>query len=166
MAARIDATGVSWDGRLRVAAVDLASGRRVMFGAPGSPPATVGQAVEASCAIPGYFRPVAIGGRRYVDGGAWSPTNMDTADVARGAEVLCLNPTGASGPSVAGAVGLVSRSAATVEALALRRAGARVTVVVPDPETAAVMAGNLMNPGPRDRVSAAATAQGRRLAGS
>jgi NTE family protein len=31
----------------------------------------------ASCAIPGWYSPVVIGGRRYIDGGAWSATNVD-----------------------------------------------------------------------------------------
>lgn len=34
-------------------------------------------AVAASCAIPGYFRPVQIGRRAYIDGGVRSPTNAD-----------------------------------------------------------------------------------------
>ena len=62
-----------------ICAVDLGSGKRVVFGRAGSgaPQATVAQAVQASCAIPAVFRPVVIGGRRYVDGGVHSPTNAD-----------------------------------------------------------------------------------------
>ena len=33
--------------------------------------------VLESCAIPAFFAPVTIGGVRYVDGGAHSPTNAD-----------------------------------------------------------------------------------------
>ena len=87
-----------FDGRLLIAAVELASGRRVIFGAPGAPNATVAQAVLASCAIPGVFAPVRIGARDYVDGGAWSPTNMDALALERGERVLCLNPTGSLRP--------------------------------------------------------------------
>ena len=36
---------------------------------PAHPRRRVGEAVEASCAIPGYFAPVTIDGARYVDGG-------------------------------------------------------------------------------------------------
>jgi NTE family protein len=36
----------------------------------------VGEAVAASCAIPGYFAPVRVAGTRYVDGGAHSLTNV------------------------------------------------------------------------------------------
>jgi NTE family protein len=35
------------------------------------------RAVAASCAVPGYFAPVEIGGDRYIDGGVASPTNAD-----------------------------------------------------------------------------------------
>ena len=163
----VDDLGVGWDGRLRVAAVELESGRRVMFGAPGSPDVRVADAVLASCAIPGVFRPLRAGGRSYVDGGAWSPTNMDAAAAGRGDRVLCLNPTGSLRAQVgdlAGALGVVSRGIAGAEALALRRRGARVTTVSPDRASAEAMGTNLMDPGPRAAVTAAAVAQGRRLA--
>jgi NTE family protein len=148
---------------LQVSAVDLGSGKRVMFGAPDAPEASVGEAVEASCAIPGVFKPVEIGGRDYVDGGAWSPTNLDVAPVERGSRVLCLNPTGSLRGTLAG-VGIVSRSAATVEALALERRGVRVKVVTPDAASVQSFGGNLMNPRPRAQVVAAGLAQGRALA--
>jgi NTE family protein len=159
--------GTSWDGRLRIATVDLESGRRTVFGAPGAPAASIAEAVEASCAIPGVFRPVRIGGREYVDGGVWSPTNMDAAGADRGDRVLCLNPTASLRPAlgdVTGALGPVSRTAAATEALSLRRHGANVTVVNPDRASAAAMGTNLMHSGPRARVIAAGVAQGRRLA--
>ena len=162
----IDKLGTGFDGRLAVSAVDIESGRRVMFGRPDAPVATVGQAVEASCAIPGFFRPVRIGGREYVDGGAWSPTNLDTARVSRGTRVLCLNPTGSMTQSVMtplGAIGLASRSLARLEALTLERRGARVATVSPDADSLEAIGPNLMDSGPRERVIAAGVAQGRRI---
>jgi NTE family protein len=158
LGSRIDSMGARWDGRLAVAAVELESGRRVMFGRDDAPDASVGQAVEASCAIPTYFRPVEIGGRDYVDGGAWSPTNMDAARVKRGTQVLCLNPT-ASIP----AFGLGSRSVARVEALVLERRGARVQIVSPDDDSVDAIGPNLMDGRRRRGVIAAGVAQGRRL---
>jgi NTE family protein len=69
--------GDSWADRpLWICAVRLSDGRRVVFGREGAPNATVGQAVAASCAIPTYFRPVSIGGERYVDGGVKSLVNV------------------------------------------------------------------------------------------
>jgi NTE family protein len=165
----IDRSGVTWDGRLLVAAVDLDSGRREVFGADGAPAVTVSDAVQASCAIPGVFRPVRAHGRSYVDGGVWSPTNMDAVRVDRGDSVLCLNPTGSlpfSAGSLTGALGPVSRSIAGTEALSLRHRGARVCVVNPDRAAAGAMGVNLMSPDGRADVTAAGLAQGRRLAGA
>jgi NTE family protein len=156
-----------FDERLLISAVDLESGRRVIFGAPDAPRATVAQAVMASCAIPGFFAPIEIGGRRYVDGGAWSPTNMDALPVERGDRVLCLNPTGSLRPgreSLAGAFGPLSRSAAGSEALALRHRGASVQTVNPDAESAQAMGTNLMSRRRRPEVIAAGHAQGVQLA--
>ena len=58
-------------------AVDYTTGRRVAFGRAGSPPAALPDAVAAACAIPGFYRPVKIDGRRYVDGGVYSTSNLD-----------------------------------------------------------------------------------------
>lgn len=58
-------------------ALELERGARVVFGRAGAPLARLGDAVAASCAIPGVFAPVRVGERSYVDGGGWSPTNAD-----------------------------------------------------------------------------------------
>ena len=60
-------------------AVDTVSGRRVVFGRPGAPQATLHQAVMASCAVPGVFAPVRIGRRILVDGGIDSTSHLDLA---------------------------------------------------------------------------------------
>jgi NTE family protein len=160
----IDELGLEWDGRLLVVAVELETGRRVVFGAPGATQVPVAQAVEASCAIPGVFRPIRAGGRTYVDGGAWSLTNLDLAPVASGTRVLCLNPTGSLSvlPSVRGAVGPLSRSVAAVESLALQRRGASVTMVAPDAESSRAMGNDFMDGRRRAETQRAGFAQGRR----
>lgn len=56
----------------------------------------------------------------------------------------------------------VSRGVAAIEALALRRRGARVTTINRD-EGCAAMGTNLMGPGRRERVIAAGVKQGRQL---
>jgi NTE family protein len=163
----VQRSGVSWDGRLRIAAVEQESGRRVMFGAPGAPTLSVAEAVQASCAIPGVFLPVSGGGRNYVDGGAWSPTNMDAADVRRGDQVLCLNPTGSMRPvagTLIGALAPISRGVAGAEALALKHRGASVSTINPDDASREAMGTNLMDPSRRAEVIGAGLAQGRRLA--
>jgi NTE family protein len=165
----MDRLGLRWDGRLRISAVELETGRRVIFGAPGAPEVSVSEAVQASCAIPGVFQPLRAGGRTYVDGGVWSPTNMDAADAGRGTRVLCLNPTASMRPGLGspfGAFGPVSRSIAGTEALVLKRRGASVTTINPDAAAVAAMAPNLMDPSRRDEVIAAGLVQGRRLAAS
>src|SRR3954470_6218315 len=52
---------------------DYETGRRVPFGRSNAPRAEFADAVAASCAIPGFYRPVRIAGRDYVDGGMYSP---------------------------------------------------------------------------------------------
>jgi NTE family protein len=162
----VDAGGARFDGRLRVSAVDRETGRRVMFGGPGAPPANVAEAVEASCAVPWLFAPVRIGGRDYVDGGVWSPTNLDAAPVGRDTRVLCLNPTAslAAGHALMTMIRTVARSAASIEGLALRGRGARVQTIAPNAECAAAMGANFMATEPRVRVLSAAYRQGLQIA--
>jgi NTE family protein len=156
LAAHVDREGARFDGRLRIVCVDRDNGRRVVFGSPGAPPATVGQAVHASCAIPWVFRPVTIGGREYVDGGMWSLTNMDVAPAGRGTHVLCLSVAGAtSATGPLAAMGRLARSAATVEALALRNRAAVVRIVAPDGQASSAIGPDLMD---RSRVDAALAA--------
>jgi NTE family protein len=162
----ISGLGARFDGRLRVTAVDRGSGRRVVFGSPRAPRATVAEAVTASCTVPWLFAPVEIEGREYVDGGVWSPTNLDIAPVGQGAHVLCLNPT-ASLTVTADMIGVfrrVSRSAAAVEALALRRRGATVRTFAPSVACAAEMGLNLMDRRRAAGVLAAGYRQGLEIA--
>ncbi len=163
----LELAAVSWDGRLRIVALERESGRRVVFGAPGAPEVTVSFAVQASCAIPGVFRPLTADGRTYVDGGVWSPTNMDASAAGKGDRVLCLNPTGSLRPSLgalAGAIGPVSRGIAGAEALVLKNRGATVTTINPDDASVAAMGTNLMDASRRQGVIDAGLEQGRRLA--
>ena len=67
-----------WPDRgLWICVTRLDDGRRVVLGRDRRPTTDVGTAVAASCAVPGWFTPVEIAGQRYVDGGAWSTTNLD-----------------------------------------------------------------------------------------
>jgi NTE family protein len=134
LGARIAGHGLRWDGRLRVVCVDRARGRRVVFGAPGAPVATVAEAVQASSSIPGVYRAVRIGEDDYVDGAVWSPTNMDAAPALRETHVLCLAPMAAQlGPHERHpAVRAATSTALRLETLTLQRRGAHVTVVLPE----------------------------------
>jgi NTE family protein len=157
--------GARFDGRLRVTAVDRGTGRRVVFGSPRAPRASVAEAVTASCTVPWLFAPVPIGEREYVDGGVWSPTNLDVAPVGQGAHVLCLNPTASltATTDMIGVFRTVSRSAAAVEALALRRRGAEVRTFAPSFDCAQEMGLNLMDRRRAGRVLAAGYRQGLEL---
>ena len=66
-----------WPDGLWICAARRNDGKRVVFGREGAPEAPLARAVAASCAIPGYFAPVEIGGVSYFDGGVHSPTNAD-----------------------------------------------------------------------------------------
>jgi NTE family protein len=163
----VERWGARFDGRLRICTVDRRSGRRVVFGAPGAPPASVADAVLASCAIPWVFAPVEIGGREYVDGGVWSVTNLDAAPAGRGTQVLCLDTVAGLDPRSRRMAALRGwfRVAAELETQALRRRGARVRHIAPDAAASEAMGTNLMDAGPSERVLAAGYRQGRVLAG-
>ncbi|MBI4510931.1 MAG: patatin-like phospholipase family protein [Deltaproteobacteria bacterium] len=75
-----------------VTAIDLESGRRVVFGREGAPRTDLHLAVGAACAVPGIFAPVAISGRRYVDAGSYSPSNLDLAAGLGLDLVVCISP--------------------------------------------------------------------------
>ncbi|MBE2315069.1 patatin-like phospholipase family protein [Solirubrobacter sp. CPCC 204708] len=155
----IEALDARFDGRLRISAVDRSSGKRVMFGAPDAPRATVAQAVLASCAVPWLFAPVEIGEREYVDGGVWSPTNLDAVPAGRGSRVLALIPT--AGATIA-PLRTATSLALSREASALRGRGAQVTTIVPDDASLRAIGPNLMDARRREAVATAGYAQGRR----
>ena len=104
-----------------VVACDYSTGRRVAFGREDAPPATLEDAVAASCAIPGFYQPVKIAGRNYVDGGIWSTSNVD---VVRGQGldlVICLNPTSTLHP-----IGAAVRPSSWIQLLTSSETGRRL----------------------------------------
>jgi NTE family protein len=84
--------------RFWAVASDLESGRRVPFGRSGSPATDLSRAVRASCAIPSFFAPVRVHGRRFVDGGIWSVSNLDLVEHEGLDLVVCVNPLSPSQP--------------------------------------------------------------------
>ena len=137
----------------RAVAADYRSGRRVAFGAPGAPPATAGQAIAASCAIPGFYHPVKIGSRRYVDGGICSPSNLDLLRGEGLDLVVCLNPTSSRdsvpirtpGDAVSAWVRRESGKRLGHEARKLRSEGTDVVLVQPVADDLRAMGNNLMS---------------------
>ena len=76
------------DAPVLLTAVDALSGELVTFDRTSG--VELVDAVAASCAVPGVWPPVTIGGRRYVDGGVRSSTNADLA--AAHDRILVLTP--------------------------------------------------------------------------
>ena len=103
-------TGSSWPEGLRICAVRRSDGARVVFGRAGAPPARLSAAVLASCAIPGYFRPVDIGGTEYVDGGVHSATNADVLRAEGLDVVVVITSMSAAHGSANGADGWLRRA--------------------------------------------------------
>ena len=114
----------------------------------------------ASCAIPGWYAPVTIGGPRYVDGGTWSPTSVDLLAGLGLDEVYVLAPATSfeydAPTSVAGRVERGFRRTVTRrmvrEAGRVRAAGTQVTVLAPGPVDLEAMGANLMDPSRRHAV--------------
>lgn len=80
------------DRRLVVVASDLDSGHAVRFGEPGLDHIPISRAVQASVALPGFFAPVTIEGRSYVDG-VLLKTVHASVGLETGAELMvALNP--------------------------------------------------------------------------
>ena len=136
---RLDVIGArlvsrEWPDRpLVVTAVDALTGEFVPFDRDSGVPLL--HAVAASCAVPGVYPPVTIGGRRYVDGGMRSATNADLAREHERVVVLAPIPRGL-GPmtGVAGHLGHLS---------------ARVAVVAPDAASRAAIGRNVLDPAAR-----------------
>lgn len=149
-----------WPDGIQVVAMDYATGRRVPFGRSDAPPAPVPDAVMASCAIPGWFRPVTIGGRRYVDGGVCSMTNADLAAREGLDRIYILAPMATHGldrpSSTAARLERRLRRAVTrrlaSEIGKIAHTGVPVTVLTPGPEDLAAMGANVMNPRHRHTV--------------
>ena len=136
-----------------VVAMDYEDGRRVVFGRPGARVAPLSSAVMASCAIPGWFSPVTIDGRQYVDGGAVSATSIDVLAHAGMDEVYVIAPmvSFAMDRPTSVSARLERRwraevtKAARREAAVVRAAGATVRMVGPGPEDLAAIGANLMD---------------------
>src|SRR5499433_2764063 len=77
---------------LYIVAMNLDTAERVVFGYDEDTSATVSEAVQASTALPGFYKPARIRGVDYVDGGVRRTANIDVA-IEHGADlVICYNP--------------------------------------------------------------------------
>ncbi|MFF7970895.1 patatin-like phospholipase family protein [Streptomyces sp. NPDC007905] len=143
----------AWPDRtLKVVAVDAESGEARVFDKDSGVPLV--DAVAASCAVPGVWPPVTIGGRRYVDGGVRSIANVDQA--AGADRVVVLVPLGTTEP-------FPSEQPLERAVEELRERGAEVVVVAPDEASRAAIGDNALDPATRRPAAEAGRAQGRRL---
>jgi len=143
---------VARDG-VTIVALDYDTGKRVPFGHPGVLSAALPEAVMASCAIPGWYQPVRIGDHRFIDGGAWSSTNLDLLAGEGLDEVFVLAPQAsfdADAPTQwATRLERQWRNRVTRrvlrEASTVHRHGTEVTILGPGREDLEAMGGNLMD---------------------
>jgi NTE family protein len=129
--------------RFVVTAVDAESGEFTTFTRDSG--VELLAAVGASCAVPGVYPPVTIGGRRYIDGGMRSSSNADLADGYDRIVVLAPIPRG-MGPMAsvdAQVTGLVSR----------------IAVVSPDEASRTAIGKNVLDPAAREASARAGRAQ-------
>ncbi len=155
--------GEPWPEVFRCTAVEAATGEFQVWDHQSG--AAVDRAVASSCAVPGIFPPITIGGKRYMDGGVRSGASVDlAAGHERVVLVTLMTPDrmAAQGANDARLVAMRARSERELEAV--REAGGTVEVIGPDDGSAAVMGMNLMDfslgPGP----AAAGAQQGEKIA--
>jgi NTE family protein len=154
--------------RLLICAARRDTGARVVFGRPGDPNPTVAQAVAASCAIPGYFKPVVIDGRQYFDGGVHSPTNADILRRFGLDLVLVVSPMSAAGGrarTMDAAFRWSAHRRLQREANRLRAAGTRVVTFEPRGRSLQAMGLQAMATDRADRVVQAALLETGRRSG-
>lgn len=125
---------LDWPERdLRITVVHAHTGEfRVISRADGVP---LLEAVTASCAVPGVYPPVPIGGELYIDGGVRSGAN---ADVAAGCErLVALTP-------MARSIGPIPSTQDHVDAL-----GVPAAIIAPDDAATAAIGRNVLDPAAR-----------------
>jgi NTE family protein len=135
---------------IRLVAVDCENGETAVFDAASK----VGlvDAVAASCAVPGVWPPVTIGGRRFMDGGTRSMDNADLAEDAK--RIIIVSPFGMNTPTA-------TRMPLPDVVARLRDGGAQVTVIEPDEASKTAFGANPLDPATRQPAAEAGRAQGR-----
>jgi NTE family protein len=123
----------AWPDRpIRIVAVDAATGAERVFSEDDD--VDLVDAVAASCAVPGIWPPVTIDGRRYVDGGIRTSTNVD---LAKGMDVvLVLAPVADLGPV----------DPDVIKAVAKLEKSATIVTVRPDDASLSVIGANPLDP--------------------
>ena len=150
---------------LWIMACDYETGSRVAFGRGGSPPAALPDAVAASCAIPGFYKPVRITGAGTSTGECARRRTSTCSPTASSISSSRLNPTSSlhapSSRTVGDRAAAVMRQASGrrlgSEAKRLIAAGTEVVLVQPTVQDLDAMGSNLMSAKRRHRVIETAT---------
>ncbi|MFF4548465.1 patatin-like phospholipase family protein [Streptomyces sp. NPDC001406] len=116
--------------KLRITAIDVQTGQLEVFDSHSG--VTLLEAVAASCAVPVVWPPVAVAGRRWMDGGSRSTANLQLARGYR--RVLAVVP-------IPQAVG--PHPSASQQAAELSDDGAHVILLTPDHTARRVMGRNM-----------------------
>jgi NTE family protein len=152
-----DLLGDRWpDDDLWICAVRQSDLRRTVLGHEVDAP--LSSAVAASCAIPGYFRPVRIGDDAYVDGGVRSPTNADVLSRTTVDLAVVVSPMSGREPrlNLAALIRRHARSRLDGERRRLAAAGIPTVVIEPGPEVIRALGTDFMSDaGSSDIVAAA-----------
>lgn len=143
----------------RMVAYDVRAGERVVFGGPGSPFATVGEALRASWATPGWMPPVPIGDRIFVDGGMGSTASVDLVGPEEADLIYVIAPmASAPGIRIPGFGGsleyrMIRRPMSRVlhaEIAGVRARGTTVVPILPTPADLAGLSAHFMNSSRRE----------------
>ena len=141
----------AWPARFACTTVDAETGEFIVWDAASK--IDLAKGVASSCSVPGIFPPIAINGRRYIDGGVRSPTCID---LAKGADrVLALAVIGDMGREM---------QMARIEPERAALGDTPFELIVPDAESLEAFGPNLMDPTRRADIARAGVAQGRREA--
>lgn len=158
-----DATGWVGHPATWLVAADARTGARKAFT---TGDARLGDAIAASWGIPGWFPPVEIGGRRYVDGGAVSTASLDLVLPLELDEVVVIAPMttegGLPGRGLHRAERLLRSQMTRVldrEVAQVEKAGTRVIRIEPGAAELAAMGPNFMDLARRDATIAEAARQ-------
>ena len=77
---------------LYITATNLDTAERVVFGHDEETSLTVSEAVQASTALPGFYKPARLNGVDYVDGGVRRTASIDVAIEHHADLIICYNP--------------------------------------------------------------------------
>jgi len=142
-------SATAWPERFACTAVDAETGAfRLWDWESGIP---IERGVASSCSVPGIFPPITIDGRRYVDGGIRSATNIDVVKGAR--RVVAV--------AVVGRLGREMQMPRIESELSALRPEGEALLITPDEASQEVFGMNLMEAKDRAGIARAGYAQGR-----